>query len=393
MERLAAIVPAAGLSSRMGDFKPLLEIRGRPLLEWALGAFRDAGVPDIVVVAGHRRDDVAAVAARAGARVVTNARYEDGMFSSLRLGVLELDPAVTRFFLLPADVPLVRPETIGRLARAAAARRAPDGERLDVVYPVVGGATGHPPLVDATLRDEIRHDEPAGGLRELLLRHAGRSVTVGVDDEGVLLDADTPEDLTRLRERATGEGLPDEARCLALLAGRGVPRERIAHSLVVTAVAAALGRALNGRGQHLIEPLVVAAALLHDVARDQPRHADAGAELVEELGYARIAPLVRLHARLGEHAADEPDEAQVVYLADKLVQGTRVVGLEARFAARFERHAGDEAALAGVRARREEARSVLRRVERVLGAALDEALPEGAALEEGRRGFPRRPTG
>ena len=42
---------------------------------------------------------------------------------------------------------------------------------------------------------------------------------------------------------------------------------------------------------------------------------------------------MRLHARLGARAADEPDEAQVVYLADKLVQGTRVVGLDARFAA------------------------------------------------------------
>jgi CTP:molybdopterin cytidylyltransferase MocA/5'-deoxynucleotidase YfbR-like HD superfamily hydrolase len=384
MERLAAIVPAAGLSSRMGDFKPLLEIRGRTLLERALGVFRDAGVRDVVVVAGHRRDDVAAVATRAGARVVTNARYEDGMYSSLRLGVLELDPGVTRFFLLPADVPLVRPETIGRLARAAAARRAPSGERLDVVYPAVDGVTGHPPLISTTLRGEIRHGEPAGGLRELLLRYAGQSVTVDVDDAGVLLDADTPEDLTRLRERATGERLPDEARCVALLARRGVPRERIAHSLVVTAVAAALARALNDRRQHLVEPLVVAAALLHDIARDQPRHADAGADLVERLGYARVAPLVRLHAHLGERVADEPDEAQVVYLADKLVQGARVVGLEARFAARFERHAGDEAALAGVRARREEAQGVLRRVERVLGATLDEALPEGAVLEDGR---------
>lgn len=390
MEHLAAVVPAAGLSSRMGDFKPLLEIRGRTLLEWALGAFLDAGVRDIVVVAGHRRDDVTAVASRAGARVVTNARYEDGMFSSLRLGALGLDPGVTRFFLLPADVPLVRPETIGRLARAAAARRAPGGERLDVVYPADGGVAGHPPLVAATLRDEIRRARPAGGLRELLMRHADRSVTVDVDDEGVLLDADTPGDLARLRERATGEGLPDEEWCLALLAERDVPRERIAHSLVVTAVAAALARALNDRGQHLIEPLVVAAALLHDVARDQPGHAGAGADLVAQSGYARVAPLVRLHARLGERGADEPDETQVVYLADKLVQGTKVVGLDARFAARFERWATDADALEGVRARKAEAERVLLRVERILGGPIAEVLPEGSAPGTGGWSFLRR---
>ena len=257
MERVAAIVLAAGRSSRMGAFKPLLEIDGRTLLERAISTFTAAGVEDVVVVAGHRRDDVAAVAAGAGAQVLTNPEYDRGMYSSLRVGALGLHSGVTRFFLLPADVPLVRPETIGRLARAAR-RKAADGAPLEVVYPAVGGVTGHPPLIAAALLRELRAAEPSGGLRALLGAHASRSATVEVGDDGVLLDADTAEDLERIRVRAAGEGLPDVARCLALLADRGVPRERIAHSLVVAAVATALATALNGRRQHLIEPVVVA---------------------------------------------------------------------------------------------------------------------------------------
>lgn len=375
MERVAAVVLAAGSSSRMGAFKPLLEVRGRTLLERAVGVFTEAGVRDVVVVAGHRRDEVAAAAAGAGARVITNPGYDQGMFSSLRMGMLGLDPGVTRFFVLPADVPLVRPETIGRLLRQGRVAR---GGAAAVVYPLSGGVEGHPPLLDGALRAEIRAADPPGGLRELLLGHAAASAVVEVDDPGVLLDADTPEDLDRIRGLAASEGLPDAGRCLRLLAEQGVPRARIDHSLIVSAVATALTTALNERRQYLIAPLVTAGALLHDVAREQPRHAEAGAALLERLGYPRVAAVVRLHVRLGERANDEPDEAHMVYLADKLVQGSSVVGLDARFAARVDRLAGDPAARAAVLERKEEAVHVLRRVEQALGAPVDEVLPAGA---------------
>lgn len=390
MERPAAIVLAAGRSSRMGAFKPLEEVEGRPLLARAIATFAEAGVGDVVVVAGHRRDEVAGVAEAAGARVLTNPAPDDGMFSSLRIGVLGLEETAGRFFVLPADVPLVRPETVGRLLRQGRAAATPSGGAAGVFIPEHGGIPGHPPLLGAQLRRAIREADPPGGLRELLGAHDAATVRVPVDDPGVLLDADTPEDLARIRERAPREALPDVAHCLGLLAGRGVPRERVAHSLVVAGVATSLTAALNARAQHLVAPLVTAGALLHDVARDQPGHAEAGAGVLDGLGYPRVAAVVRLHARLGERAADEPDEAQVVYLADKLVQGTRVVGLDARFAARFERWAGDPDALEGVRERREEAQRVLWRVERALGASLEEALPEGSAAASGRRSLFRR---
>ena len=283
MERLAAIVLAAGRSSRMGEFKPLLDVEGRTLLEWAVAGFRGAGVDEVLVVTGHRAGEVGAVAERAGARAVANPEFDHGMFSSARAGVAALDAAVSRFFLLPADVPLVRPETIGRLARAARDAAAAPRGAPDVVYPAAMGATGHPPLVSATLREEIiaaGPDGPAGGLRPLLMEHIARSAVVDVGDPGILLDADTPDDLAGIRERAAGEGLPDEARCLELLGKSGLPETRIAHSRAVAAVATALAAALDARGQHLCEPLVLAGGLLHDIARDQPRHADAGADML-----------------------------------------------------------------------------------------------------------------
>jgi molybdenum cofactor cytidylyltransferase len=386
-ERLAALVLAAGRSSRMGDLKPLLEVEGRTLLEWAVGAFTGAGFDDVIVVTGHRGDEVAVAAARAGAVPVANPGFDGGMFSSVRAGVAALDPGVTRFFLLPADVPLVRPETIGRVARAGrlgllgdgAERPAPAGPGTapEVLYPAVAGVTGHPPIIAASLRAEILAAGPGGpegGLRALLMGHIADSAIVEVDDAGVLLDADTPEDLALIRKRAAGEGLPDEMRCQELLAENDVPESRVAHSRAVAAVAAALAAALDARGQHLCEPLVLAGGMLHDIARSLPRHPDAGADLLEGLGYRRVAAVVRQHMELPREAGRDVDEAQVVFLADKLVRGDRVVGLEERFAVRLVRHRDDAVALAAVHRRKAQAETVLANVEQVLGRPVETVL-------------------
>ncbi len=363
MGGLSAIVLAAGYSSRMGDLKPLADLRGRTLLARVVASFGSIGVRDVVVVTGHRGGEVAVAACEAGARTVENPRYDDGMYSSVKAGAAAV-PEGRRFFLLPVDCPLVRPETMGRLARAGAAAKAA------VVLPMYGGLPGHPPLLAPELRSEVLAGEPAGGLRELLTGRPEPPLRVDVDDPGVVYDADTPAELERLRAAAAAEDLPSELRCLELLRERGASEGLVAHSLAVAAVAAALATALNERDQCLCVPLVVAAALLHDVARAEPRHAEAGAALLERLGYWRVAPAVRRHMRLDEAAGGDLDEAQVLFLADKLVQDDGLAGSDARFAQRLRRHAGDEAALRGVRERLEEARLVQARVETVLGRSL-----------------------
>jgi molybdenum cofactor cytidylyltransferase len=359
---LSAIVLAAGHSSRMGELKPLLSLGGRTLLERAVAVFTSVGIDDVVVVTGHRGDEVAAVAGALGARPVANPRYDDGMYTSVQTGAAAVAED-RRFFLLPVDCPLVRPETAGRVARAGAAAGA------EVALPAHAGRTGHPPLLAPVLRAAILAAEPAGGLRELL---AGRpQLRVEVDDPGVLHDVDTRADFEALRAAAAAEDLPSERRCLELLReGRG-DEARVAHCAAVASVAAALTAALNERHQCLCAPLVVAAALLHDVARDEPRHAEAGADLLQRLGYARLAPLVRGHMRLGAPLADQLDEAQIVYLADKLVLGDRVVTLDERFGARLQQVAADPDAWEGVLARLAEARGVQARVEQALGRPLD----------------------
>ena len=359
---LSAVVLAAGLSSRMGSCKALLELDGVTFLERVVGAFALAGLDDVVVVTGHCGEQVGAAAAALGARPVVNPRYRDGMYGSVAAGAAAVGEG-RRFFVHPVDCPLVRPETVGRLARTAGTTGAA------AVVPEYDGAPGHPPLLGPELRRGILAARPGGGLRELLAAWPGRVVRLPVDDPGVVHDADTPDELAALRGAALREPLPDERRCLGLLREQGAGDALVAHATAVAAVAVALAAALNEREQHLCVPLVEAAALLHDVARAEPRHADAGADLLERLGYARVAPLVRRHMQLGESPDEPPDEAEVVYLADKLVRGASPVGLDERFAARLAQAAGDAQVRANVLARRAEAERVCARVAAVLGHA------------------------
>jgi molybdenum cofactor cytidylyltransferase len=176
---------------------------------------------------------------------------------------------------------------------------------------------------------------------------------------------------------STPEGIPDEARCLELLSLSGLPGRRIAHSHAVAEVAIAIAVALNERGLRLCVPLVRAGGLLHDIARAQDRHPDAGADLLEGLGYAPVAAVVRLHMDLGGQAGESVDETRLVFLADKLVRGDRVVGLERRFAVRLARYAGDPSMLAATLRRKAQAEDVLARVEGLLGRPVGDVLPAG----------------
>ena len=386
MARLAAIVLAAGRSSRMGELKPLLPLGDGTVLGRAVGAFVEAGVSDLRIVVGWRGAEIAAVAADLGVPVVTNDDWRRGMFSSAATGIASLDAGVEAFFLLPADCALVRAETIGRLARAAL-------PAAPVTYPLREGRRGHPPLIArAALPDDLT-SEPAEGLRGLLARHDGAAREVAVDDPGVLIDLDEPADYRRACDYVADETIPGAARCLDLLREAGAPPAVVAHSRAVARVSVALATRLNERELHLNARLVEAAALLHDIARLQPDHAHAGAALLGDLGYRRVAAVTAHHMDLQPEVESEhsgmpsgegttspgaaetlsaeaqalPGEAEVLYLADKLVAETGVVSLPERLAARLRELETDPVAQARARGRLGRALALGRVVETLVG--------------------------
>lgn len=365
---VAALVLAAGTSSRMADWKPLLPLGGLTVLARAVGTFLEAGVTDVRVVVGFRAGEITPLVASLGAAAVQNPRYRAGMYSSVLAGVESLGPAVEAFFLLPGDHPLVKPRTVQRLLQA---RESGAG----IIYPCFRGQRGHPPLISTGYAEAIRAGEEPGGLRAVLARFEEDALEIHVADHGVLANLNTPADYERAAAYIAREDIPTAEECQALLEEFQVPPPVVAHSLAVAQLAGQLATRLSAAGVPLNGDLVIAGALLHDVGRGRPDHARVGARLLRGLGYGRVSEVVASHMEI---SLEGPlDEAQIVYLADKMSQGTRRVTLAARQQDVRRRFAGRPEALAAALDRLGKAETIRGRIEAALGRPLEKVIGGG----------------
>jgi molybdenum cofactor cytidylyltransferase len=194
-EKIAALVLAAGYSSRMGTLKPILKLGDKTILERAIGLFRDVGIEDVIVVVGHAAEQIIPIVHDCRAREVMNTQFEQGMFSSVQAGVNALGPDSHAFFVLPVDIPLVHPRTIEDLLEAYRSGTS------RVVIPTYLRKRGHPPLISASYRNEILSYCGDDGLQGFFRKHNLRSELVEVADEMILFDLDTPADYEALLAR------------------------------------------------------------------------------------------------------------------------------------------------------------------------------------------------
>ncbi len=190
MTRVAALVLAAGASSRFGSPKPLALLDGRPMVETLLDVARAAGLGPIVVVLGHAAAAIEAGVAWGDARRVRNPDPDRGLASSLRAGLVAiagLEPRVDAVVILLADQPRTDPSIIDRLIAARAAERP-------IVVPRYAAGGGHNPVVlerfGFGLATEATGDR---GLGPVIDAHP-ELVTV-VDVPGSNPDVDTRADL------------------------------------------------------------------------------------------------------------------------------------------------------------------------------------------------------
>jgi putative nucleotidyltransferase with HDIG domain len=363
---ITAIVLAAGLSERMGCFKPLLPLGTKRTIERVVDLFMAGGIKDILVVAGHRASDVCRAVEPLNIRSVINSEYQKGMFTSVLAGLRALPDYCRAFFIHPVDIPLVRPQTVRRLTRAIKDSPA------EVVYPTFSSRRGHPTLIRTCLVPSIMQWSGAGGLKACLQRHEAHSLELPVVDEAILLDLDTPGDYDRMQTRLMAEGLPSGEECRVLMAQMQILPSPVAdHCRAVSRVAVRLAQAIEAAGASIDIELVRTAALLHDIARTRKDHAQAGAHLLASHGFGRLAPIVSAHMDLDVNQNRPVDEAQVVYLADKLVDGDRCVDLDPRFSRKMEAYSGDRGAVDAIARRWESARHIRSKVERMTGRPIE----------------------
>jgi hypothetical protein len=240
------------------------------------------------------------------------------------------------------------------------------------------------------LRASIEAAEPDVSLRQLLDGLAPDAIRIEVEDLAIFLDMDTPDDyrlLAALAPRmdsvrigdlgsAADQGILQPQDALHLLRSLGVPPKVVRHSETVAEVANALATALGEAGQHIDVALAGFAALLHDVAKGVPRHAEVGRRLLHGLGLGDVGDIVGCHMVLPElgRRSDSVSEAEIVYLADKLVIEDRVEGLAARTSRALEKHGGCEITTERILDRMQTATAIGRKVEQLTGFQLTEIL-------------------
>lgn len=366
---IVALILAAGYSSRMGYFKPLLPLAGVSALERTIRLFWLAGVEDVRVVTGHRRKELEPLLQHLRVREIHNPRYTEGMFSSVAAGLASLEEEVAACFVLPVDLPLVRPATVRTLLQAF------HWEPTDVLYPIFGDERGHPPLIAGALARRLPAWSGAGGLKRALETWADNSRELAVTDELILRDMDRPADFAALQRRALRWEIPSRAECRALLTQDYSDDDPVVrHGIAVAELTAELGAALNAAGANLDLELLEAGGLLHDLARREADHARVGAERLRTLGFGAVAELVAVHMDLPTPQGQEIDAAQLLFLADKLICETQRVTLEERFQTIRERFRQNPLIQAKIDGRLATAQALQARLEHTLNRPLAEII-------------------
>lgn len=192
MKKTAAIILAAGYSSRMGSQKALLPLGEGLVIDMIIASLKQAGCTPILIVTGHRGEELAAHVAGQEVSIQYNPDYAAGMFSSVLAGVKAIVPyRPADFFMIPVDHPMVGPDILQKMMSAHKMLKPA------VTYPVYGGSKGHPPLISHECIPTILIHDGTQGLKGALQVFDKESAYLECEEPGVLADMDTPTDYER----------------------------------------------------------------------------------------------------------------------------------------------------------------------------------------------------
>jgi len=195
--KINGIILAAGLSSRMKAFKPLLKLKEKTIIEYSIDSMLYSGVNQIIVVLGFHAEQIKTLLGNkydcSKLKFIFNEKYaEADMFTSVKLGVSAMD-SCDAFYLLPGDMPAIQTKTF-LMVKELMEKRA----SAMAAFPSINGQRKHPPLISWKCIELILKFNGNEGLRGVWKLIENQIVTVPVEDFGCTIDADTTEDYNRL---------------------------------------------------------------------------------------------------------------------------------------------------------------------------------------------------
>ena len=189
--QIGALIVAAGMSTRMGEFKPMLSIGSISVAQRVIATLSQAGVSKIVMVTGYNATILERHLSGNGIIFLRNENYETTqMFDSVKIGLSYLQDKCDKVLFTPVDVPLFTAKTVKAILDSGA----------PLAVPMCEGQQGHPILIAKELIPEILNDCGEMGLKGAMDRCSVPLLRIDVEDPGTIHDADTPEDFSALVE-------------------------------------------------------------------------------------------------------------------------------------------------------------------------------------------------
>lgn len=201
---IAALVLAAGQSSRMGTHKLLLPLGDLPVVAHVADAALGSALRPVVVVLGHQADRVRQALAGRDLQLVVNPAYRDGLSTSLRAGLDALPPDADGVVIALGDQPGIVPAHLDALCATAASTGAP------IVVATYRGQRRNPVYFAHSCFAELRAVTGDSGGRQVIARHPDLVRELPFDDLDAAADLDTPTDYDRLRSRWPASTPPPE---------------------------------------------------------------------------------------------------------------------------------------------------------------------------------------
>ncbi len=188
LEEKWAIILSAGSSRRMGTQKLLLPYGSKTIIETVIDNVLNSSVDHVLVVLGSDHEKIRKRIGPRPVEVCHNQQHKQGMLSSVICGLRAIPPDAGAVLIFLGDQPGITPDVTNTIIEAYN-----DGP-FGIVIPVYSHRRGHPLLIDRKYIREIENLDPEQGVRALRHHFPEDVLEVEVDESGILMDIDTPED-------------------------------------------------------------------------------------------------------------------------------------------------------------------------------------------------------
>ncbi len=207
MTEAAAIILAAGASTRFGQCKQLLDWHNKPFIVHTADVAQEAGLDPIVVVLGCQSDRTRAALGQHPVQITMNWAWEAGMSGSVSAGLSALPPTIDAAVFLQCDQPLVTADLLRRMVARF------ENHDASIVYPTHKGQRGTPVLFARRHFSELARVTGDKGGRSLVTHYTKKEgmATIEVEDPLILRDVDTPEDYEQIKQHASDDAREPEA--------------------------------------------------------------------------------------------------------------------------------------------------------------------------------------